>query len=58
MSGSEVLDELCVIDPDVKVIILTGYASERDHFPSARDLIRKPVRLQELAHKVRQVLDE
>ena len=58
MSGSEVLDELRAIDPDVKVIILTGYAVERNHFPGARDLIRKPVRLQELAHKVRQILDE
>lgn len=57
-SGAEVLAELHRSDPEMKVIIFTGYAAHLDEFGAARAVINKPVRPAELLQKVRQVLDE
>ena len=57
MSGREALQAIRAIDPDIAVIIFTGQSVKRSDFPNIQDLIKKPIRLQELSNKVRQVLD-
>lgn len=55
--GREALQALRSIDPDIAVIIFTGQSARLSDFPNIQDLIKKPIRLQELSHKIRQVLD-
>jgi len=62
MSGPELVEQLCRVRPDIKVLFVSGYAdpvltvegraNSRAHF------LPKPVRLGALARKVREVLDE
>ncbi len=62
LSGREVLEELASTNPDLRVIISSGYAKE-DHSSDLAEFgiaayIPKPYRPIELARVVRQVLDE
>jgi signal transduction histidine kinase len=57
MSGREVLAELRVSQPHLKVVIFTGFAADIDEFAGADDLIAKPFSLRRLVAKVREVLD-
>ena len=58
MSGREVLGEMRAIDPDIKVVIFTGYAKDRAEFTPASAVIQKPIQLEEIEHAIRAVLDE
>ena len=61
LSGKEVLDQLYMIDPQVKVIISSGYSKEG--LPDGIDrmgvsgYLTKPYRLAEMAQTLREVLD-
>tara|TARA_Y100000588_G_scaffold376726_1_gene454899 strand:- start:89 stop:550 length:462 start_codon:yes stop_codon:yes gene_type:complete len=57
ISGREALQAIHAIDPNMTVIVFTGQSVKRGDFPGIRDLIKKPIRLQGLSHRVRQVLD-
>ncbi|WP_045222786.1 PAS domain S-box protein [Desulfonatronum thioautotrophicum] len=62
MGGNRCLQELLRLDPQVKVVIASGYTSAahgRDALIlGARKFLGKPYRLQELAKVVRDVIDE
>ena len=57
MSGREVLPVLRSLNPQVRVIIFTGYAADSAQFPDAQAVIQKPFSKEALADKVREVLD-
>ena len=56
MSGREVLAELRSIDPQVRVLILTGYSMVDEEFTKAEMVVQKPFDQSDLAHKVRAAL--
>ena len=58
MSGTEVMEALRAIDPDVRVLLSSGYAAEG--LPTglgSLPFVAKPYRISELARAVRDVLD-
>ena len=57
MSGQEVLTELRVRSPEVRVIICTGYAASRPDFAGASEVVQKPFKVKKLVQIMRQVLD-
>ena len=59
MGGYSCLKKLKELDPEVKVIIASGYAYHAVGCmkSGARGFISKPYRLKELSKKVREVLD-
>lgn len=56
MSGKEVLKELVILKPDIRVLIATGRADEIS-YPEDREVIQKPFPIAALLGKARQVLD-
>ncbi len=61
MSGIELLAELKTVDPQVPVIIITGYSSVENAIEALRlgaaDFIKKPYEAEELLHQLRLVLE-
>jgi len=61
MGGRRCLGHLLELDPELKVIIATGYGTEEEELAmrraGARDFIAKPYRAEELWRKIRGVLD-
>ena len=61
MDGVTVLGEIKKINPEIEVIIMTGYGTIENVVNSLRfgvfDFINKPFSFQALGKKVRQVLD-
>ena len=57
MSGREVLSELRSIDPQVNVLILTGYSMLDEELMTSEIVVQKPFDQNDLAHKVRDVLE-
>ncbi|MDH4069508.1 MAG: response regulator [Ignavibacteria bacterium] len=60
MGGKETFEQLRIINPNLKIIILTGYGEHaiRDRFKGEADsFLQKPFQLEDLAVKIRQVLD-
>jgi DNA-binding response OmpR family regulator len=60
MGGKETFEQLRSINPKLRIIILTGYgeSSIQNGFPGEADsFIQKPFHLEDLALKIRQVLD-
>ena len=57
MSGREVLKNLLELDPNVKVLIATGYPSELARIEGAAVVLRKPFQMGELVRTVRGLLD-
>ncbi len=62
MNGSATYKELKRIDPDVKVLLSSGYSQNGQAQEllddGVRGFLQKPYELKEMLHKVRQVLDE
>ncbi|MBW1783173.1 MAG: response regulator, partial [Deltaproteobacteria bacterium] len=62
MSGGDTFDRMKEIDPDVKVLLSSGY-SINDHAKGILDrgchgFVQKPFKLHELSQKLRKILDE
>ncbi len=57
LSGREVLPRLRDLNPEIKVIILTGYAADAQQFPDVQAVMQKPFPQKDLVDKVRQVLE-
>jgi CheY-like chemotaxis protein len=60
MGGRETFEQLRSINPKLRIIILTGYGESaiQNGFPGEADsFIQKPFQLEDLALKIRQVLD-
>ena len=61
MGGKKCLERLVKFDPDVKVVIASGYSADgqvkETHKIGARGFIGKPYRLEDMLKKVREALD-
>ena len=57
LQGEEVLVELKLRDPDVKVILFTGFAPEPNALAAAQAIIYKPFPIESLVSTVREQLD-
>jgi CheY-like chemotaxis protein len=60
MGGKETFEQLRSINPNLHIIILSGYGEQVMHqgkFPDADSFLQKPFQLEDLAMKIRQVLD-
>ena len=57
LSGVEVLKELLLIDPDVKVLIATGVATDQVELHGVRQVIEKPFQVGNLVRSIRRILD-
>jgi signal transduction histidine kinase len=57
MSGEQVLQELSVASPEIRVVIITGYLGDRTEHEGALATVRKPFRRKELLQTARAVLD-
>lgn len=61
IKGEDAIIELLQINPNVKVIILSGYvisSGQDGSILGAKRLVQKPVKMTELEQVVREVLDE
>jgi CheY-like chemotaxis protein len=58
ISGREVLKQLKAQQPQLKVIVFTGYAADPAEFAGLAQLVAKPFSLRQLAEVVRRTLDE
>jgi len=62
MSGEEVLEELLKIDPDLRVIVMSGYhkktISERFTLDKIKGFLHKPFNMEELLELVQEVLGQ
>jgi signal transduction histidine kinase/CheY-like chemotaxis protein len=61
MNGRELAERLCRGRPETRVLYMSGYADDevlgRDAVPGAVELLPKPFTVQELAGRVRKILD-
>lgn len=58
MRGDELARLLFITRPDLEVIYMTGYVDERSaRLPEDRVLLQKPIALEALARRIREVLD-
>ena len=57
LSGQEVLAQMFTLNPDVKVILSTGYTQHSADALNAKALLQKPYRLSQALQTIRQVLD-
>ena len=58
LPGQEVLRRLQESNPQLKVIVCTGYVVEKAQLEGVAAVMQKPCSLRQLARSVRQVLDE
>ncbi len=56
LSGYDALAELQLLDPDVKVAIITGMDPDEERLPGVLGILGKPFRPSEVAEFVRQVM--
>jgi CheY-like chemotaxis protein len=60
-NGTQLLNEIRKLKPDIKVVFISGYAAEVMHdkgmFEEGTDLIRKPFKKDDLLRKVPKMLD-
>jgi len=59
MSGPALVSRLRVLRPEIVVLYMSGYSEGeglRDTGAGSRDYLQKPFSIEELAHKVREVL--
>ncbi len=62
MGGKRCLEEMLKIDPEVKIVVMTGYAVD-DHVTQvlergAKGVLNKPFRAEEMGKMIRRILDE
>jgi DNA-binding response OmpR family regulator len=53
VSGRDVLAELRKANMEIKVIVFTGFAATKDQFSGVIDVVQKPLKIAELARRVR-----
>ena len=57
LSGQEVLERMLTLNPDVKVIVSTGYTQHSADALGAKALLEKPYHMAQALQTIRQVLD-
>ena len=58
MSGEEVLARVRASDPHLKVLVLSGHSVSSEQFADQAEVLKKPLSIKALAHKVREILDQ
>ncbi len=58
VSGQEVLLRMLTLNPDVKIIVSTGYVQRGAEVSGAKEILKKPYRLSQVLQTIREVLDE
>ena len=58
MSGEEVLAQLRASDPHLKVLVLSSHSVSSEQFAGQAEVLKKPLSIKALAHKVREILDQ
>ena len=56
MWGDEMLPKLRAIDPDIKVVVCSGFDIKEGEFEGVEAIIKKPVRAEKLVRTVREAL--
>lgn len=56
MSGYEALAEFQIVEPDVKVIVVTGMNPEHDQLPGTLGVLPKPFQAQQISTAVEEAL--
>ncbi len=57
MTGYDMQAELQIIDPDVKMIVVTGYMPDEERLVGVQEIISKPVQIPKMAKIVREILE-
>jgi two-component system cell cycle sensor histidine kinase/response regulator CckA len=61
MNGTQVAEKVVALNPDIKVLFMSGYADlgpgQEDFFGKDRRLLQKPYKLPELARTIREALE-
>ena len=57
MTGYDLQAELQIIDPDVKMIVVTGYMPDEERLVGVEEIISKPVQIPKMSRIVREILD-
>ncbi|MCC7263102.1 MAG: GAF domain-containing protein [Candidatus Latescibacteria bacterium] len=57
LSGLEVLERLGQLETRPRVVLLTGYAADPSQYAGADEVLQKPLKIADLVHRVRQLLD-
>ena len=57
-SGYEVLAEMQIADPDVNVVVVTGYSPDEERLPGVKTVLNKPWQPHGLVSLVREILDD
>ena len=57
MTGYDMQAELQLIDPDVKMIVVTGYMPDEERLVGVEEIISKPVQIPKISKVVRAILD-
>jgi two-component system, cell cycle sensor histidine kinase and response regulator CckA len=61
MNGRELVEKLTVVDPELRVLLMSAYPESQTFTQSSREVadgfIQKPFSLRDLATKVREILD-
>lgn len=58
MSGYGALAKLQIMDPDVKVVVVTGLVADLERLPGVTLILQKPVGVDQLLDAVRSALDD
>ncbi len=56
MSGYEALAEFQIVEPDVKVVVITGMSPEHDQLPGILGVLTKPFQAEQITSVVEDVL--
>ena len=56
MTGYDMQAELQIVDPDVKMIVVTGYMPDEERLVGVQEIISKPVQIPKLTATVREIL--
>ena len=61
MNGKQAFDEIQLLQPDIKIVFVSGYSADivrsRGQIDAGAELVMKPVNTAELLHTVRKMLD-
>ena len=57
MSGYDMLAEIQIVDPDVRVIVITGYHPEEERLVGVLEILRKPIQFNVVCEAIERALE-
>jgi CheY-like chemotaxis protein len=58
MSGYEALAEMQILDPDIKIIVITAFNPDEERLPGVKGILRKPIIPDNLLRAVQEAFEE